>query len=476
MLKRIFLCLICALWISWTSGIPEAKQDNDIYSRIDKYLQACVKNARIPALSVTVVDKNSVLFSRAYGECKSTDTPFLLGSVSKSFTAVCIMQLAEQQKIDLNAYISAYLPDAVDGNAIQVRQLLNHTSGLGEHQTLENYKMINPQGVHRYANVNYTLAGKIIEAVSGQTYSEYITENLFEPLGLAHTSAVYHGNMPDGLMDGYINYGGFPVKTAHKCPISDATAWISVPAGYLSSSANDLGRYLQMYLNGGEGILSSQSIEAMLYGDTVYVDGGIPFWYGYGWAMITDPLPEAVFRHAGLVETGTSCVFMLPERGMAVAVEANINDYFVANEMMDALGWGIVQILLGEPPNHVAGSTYIGNHLWIDGILFAVLGTAVLPICFLPAYKRKWDRKPAKANCVSLILLHLAWPVGILLIAPVCFATPLWVVKAFVPDVFITIVVSSGLLFMGGIIKGMFLILRRNSKIKLLVSDFREKQ
>lgn len=118
----------------------EPKAETDVYSDIDIYLQSCVENANIPSMSVTIVDKDKVLFSQSYGNCENCDTPFLLGSVSKSFTAVCIMQLVEQGKIDLNANISTYLPNATDGNKITVGQLLNHTSGLGEHQTLGNIK------------------------------------------------------------------------------------------------------------------------------------------------------------------------------------------------------------------------------------------------------------------------------------------------------------------------------------------------
>ncbi len=72
----------------------------------------------------------------------------------------CVIQLVEQGKIELNAPVSRYFPDARDGDRITVRQLLNHTGGLGEHQNLTNYKIVNEQGKHVYANVNYALLGK----------------------------------------------------------------------------------------------------------------------------------------------------------------------------------------------------------------------------------------------------------------------------------------------------------------------------
>ena len=441
----------------------DTKTETDIYSDIDTYLQVCAKDANIPSMSVIIADKDNVLFSQGYGGCESCDTPFLLGSVSKSFTAVCIMQLTEQGKIDLNADISTYLPDAADGDKITVSQLLNHTSGLGEHQNLGNYKLVNEQGVHNYANVNYSLLGKIIEAVSGQSYSDYITENLFEPLGLSHTAATLDESIENGLIEGYTNYWGFHIENKHKYPTSE-NDWITVPAGYISSSANDLGKYLQMYLNGGNGVISEQSIDTMFYGDTVYVEGEVPYWYGYGWTTVKEPLSEPVLRHSGLVETGTSCVFILPERSIAIAVTANVNDYFVTNEMMDSLGWGIVLMLLGEAPNEIADNAYFFSHLRIDLIMLAVLAAAILPLCLLPEYANRIKRRKRPIALLFLVLFHLLLPIFILLLVPIFFAVPLWVAQAFVPDVFITVVVSSALLFAGGLFKVVLML--RQKKVR----------
>jgi len=452
----VYIAIICSVcFAAALFGLQLTYADSpaqaDVYSRIDAYLQTCVENAHILALSVNIVNKNETLFSGNYGQCENSDTPFLLGSVSKSFTAVCIMQLAEQQKIDLTAPVSTYLPHAADGDKITVGQLLNHTGGLGEHQTLENYKIVNEQGVHHYANVNYSLLGEILAAVSGQSYSEYLSAHLLEPLGLSHTAATFAESMQNGLIDGYTNYWGIPIKKAPAYPSSEK-AWITVPAGYLSSSANDLGKYLQMYLNGGNGILSQESIDTMFYGDTVYVTGDVPFWYGYGWATVKEPLSEPVLRHSGLIETGTSCVFIMPESDIGIALACNINDYFVANEMMDSLGWGVVLMLLGEAPNEISGSAYVLRHLGIDGIMLAVLLTALVPWCFL----RRPIQRTAR-GIILFVLLYGIFPIFLLLLAPVFFAAPLWVAKAFVPDVFITIMISSLLLFLCGFVKSVML-------------------
>lgn len=466
--KRIeayLLCVFCCLAtlgriqpVYAQTGTPTS---TEFYQDIDAYLQSAMESSHIPAMSVTIVSEDAVLFSESYGGCGGSDTPFFLGSVSKSFTAVCIMQLVEQGKISLNAPVSAYLPGATDGDRISVSQLLNHTSGLGQYQTLENYKIVNEQGVHHYANVNYTLLGEIIEAVSGESYGDYIADNLFEPLQLSHTAAALNGSEENGLIDGYMNYWGFNIKTSHKYP-SSKDAWITVPAGYISSSTEDLGNYLQMYLNGGSGILSEASIDMMFYGDTVYVDGDIPYWYGYGWTRMEAPLSEPVLRHTGLVETGNTCVFILPERNIAMAITANANDYFVANGMIDSMGWGVVLMLLGNAPNEISGSAYVLNHFCIDLIMLAVLAMAIIPFCLLPKYEKCMKPGRILSKTLSLMGFHLLLPALLLALAPIFLKIPLWVVQSFVPDVFLTIVVSATLLFAGGLTKG--IVLYRGSK------------
>ena len=334
-------------------------------------------------------------------------------------------------------------------------QLLNHTSGLGQYQTLENYKIVNEQGVHHYANVNYSLLGEIIEAVSGESYSDYITKNLFEPLQLSHTAATQDESEKNGLIDGYTNYWGFNIKTSHKYP-SSKDDWITVPAGYISSSTEDLGKYLQMYLNRGSGILSESSIDTMFYGDTIYVDGDIPYWYGYGWTRIEAPLSEPVLRHNGLVETGNACIFLLPESSLAMAVTANVNDYFAANAMIDSLGWGVALMLLGDAPNEISGSTYTLNHLWLNLTMLAVLTIAIIPLCRLSKYRERvlLLRGNKLPGVYSLIGLHFLLPAFLLMAVPVFLKIPLWVIQAFVPDVFLTIIVSAVLLLAVGFLKG----------------------
>lgn len=469
--KKIFLALLFVSLVfimGFVTNQTKAHADNsgNVFEKIDAYLSDATANAHFPSMSITIVDKENILFSKTYGNCKSTDTPYLLGSVSKSFTALCVMQLVEQGKIDLDANMGEYLPNSTDGNRITIRQLLNHTSGLGEHQNLDNYGIVGKQGVHTYANVNYSLLGKIIETVSNKSYESYITENVFKPLNMSNSAATLEKSLENGLTPGYENWFGFNIKTAPHYPKADSD-WISVPSGYLSASTNDLGKYLQMYLNGGQGVISSENINKMFY-ENVSVNASIPYSYGMGWTLINEPLKEPALRHSGLVETGMSTIYILPESEIGIAIAVNTNDYLVSKDLMDRIDWGVALLLMGDDePNQIGGNEYVLRHLLYDFICLAVFVTAILPLCFLGIYKKRLKTGNLALKITSLVVLHLLLPIFILLLSQIIWAVPLWVVCAFAPDIFTSIVVSSTLLFMGGIAKAiLFIIERKRPKIR----------
>ncbi len=133
------------------------------YDNIGNQLKRELDELHIPGMAVAIVDSKEVLPAEAYGNCKSINTPFIIGSVSKSFTALAIMWLVEEDKIDLDekisAYIdpSAYFTNASDGDRITVRQLLDQTGGLGAYQRFGNANITESYGQHQYANINYDL-------------------------------------------------------------------------------------------------------------------------------------------------------------------------------------------------------------------------------------------------------------------------------------------------------------------------------
>ncbi len=450
LLNAFILAFLC-IAIMMRSSLPVSANADADYESIHTQLEKDVEKYHIPGMAVIVVNKDSVLFSGTYGNCDSIDTPFIIGSMSKSFTALSIMQLVQNGKIELDVPISNYIDVSgyfskpSDGNKITVRQLLNQTGGLGTYQRFGNAKITEDYGQHMYANVNYGLLGKIIEAVSGENYADYVDKNIFTPLEMRHSSATLEGSLANGLIDGYRNYFGIPVAGAPDYPNDDS--WSTVPAGYLSSSASDMGRYLQMYLNGGMGIINQNGIDAMFY-DNVSVDEESSCYYGMGWQLFPTQYSEPVLNHAGLVENYTSNMFLLPESGIGIVVLINMNDYLVTNQ----LAGNMIMPLLGEPQAEVSGNPYITNHLLYDLTYLLIFTLAIYPLVTI----KKWQKRAKKKSLLILdVIRHGIFPL-ILICLPNLLGIPMWVVWFFAKDLCIVLCTSAVFLLAGGIHKIVF--------------------
>ncbi len=349
-MKRIskYLLVISYIFTIFVFNSLDVHAENDHldYESISEELEMEVERNHIPGMSVLVVSPNEVLFSKTYGNCESIDTSFIIGSMSKSFTALAIMKLVEQNDIDLNEPISTYIDsslyfkDAADGEKITVKQLLNQNSGIGTYQKLGNLKITKNYGKFEYANANYNLLGKIVESVSGESYSDYVTKNIFEPLGMKHTSAYLGKENKGGLIEGYRNYFGIPIAGEPDYPSDDS--WIQIPAGFITSSASDMGKYLQMYLNDGLDIISEESIQKMFY-DYIQQDDIERDYYAMGW-VYTKYYSKPILTHSRLVENYTSKMFIIPEDNIGIVVLVNMNDYLATNNLLV----DIVKPLLGE--------------------------------------------------------------------------------------------------------------------------------
>lgn len=449
----VMLCLALGI-----SGISAFASENEItdYSSIDKQIAEDIEKYHIPAMAVAVVDKDSVLFENTYGNCENADLPFIIGSMSKSFTATAIMQLYEQGKIDLESPIDAYIDTSkwfeenTDHSRITVKDLLNHTSGITTYQTFGSLKSTEQYGSYEYANANYGLLGLIIEAVSGMSYEQYIEQNIFEPIGMSHSAASLEKSKENGLIDGYRNYFGIYVAGKPDYPeeIHEGT-WTNIPAGYLSSSVTDMEKYLQMYLRGGENIVSSESVDRMFYEN---VSDGNGSYYGMGWEYMPDLYSKPIIAHAGLVENYTSNMFILPEKGMAVVVLVNMNDYLVCNNLLG----NIVMPLLGEPKQKLP-NLYLILHAVIDVICFVIFFISIHSAVTL----KKWRTKTSeKKMFVSDFIRHMILPIVLLAIPPI-MATPYKVVWLFAKDIMLVIIINAVLLLAVGVYKACFALKKR---------------
>ena len=453
----IILCL--AFW----GKIVLATEISVDYEAISTQIARDVEENHIPGMAVCVVDKDGVIFEETYGNCTSIEQPFIIGSMSKSFTAISIMQLQEQGRIDLDDSISQYIDasewfiNSTDSNEITIRELLNQTSGIDTYQTFGKLERTDSYGTHVYANANYGLLGLIIETVSGMSYEDYVTENIFNPLGMDNSAASLEKAKEKGLIEGYRNYFGIPVAGEADYPEAIHNgSWTNVPAGYISSSCSDMGKYLQMYLNDGEDIVNGESIKSVLY-DNVPVNNGT-YYYGMGWMYSEEMYSQPILWHAGLVENYTSNMFILPEEGIAVVVLVNMNDYLVTNNVIG----NIVNPLIGEARNNLP-NLYLILHGLIDIICVLLCTFSVYGI--LRTFRCKNKERILKATVLDL-MVYILVPI-ILLCIPFMVNTPVSVLWLFVKDLCIVIYANATILILLGVCRVVHLAKRKSMHSKI---------
>lgn len=261
---------------------------------LDAYVDREMRRLKIPGGSLAVVQGDEIVnlrnFGRANpgGKAPTPQTPFFVGSLTKSFTALAVMQLVESGMIELDAPVQRYLPwfrvaDPQASTKITIRHMLNQTSGLptssGEMpladfddspyaterqaRALASLELSRPAGsAFEYSNSNYNLLGLIIEAASGESYADYVHKHIFTPLSMSHSYTSPAAAKQNGLATGYRYWFNFPIPSPNM-PLPHG----SLPAGLLISSAEDMAHYLIAQLNGGRykdvQILSSAGIDEM---------------------------------------------------------------------------------------------------------------------------------------------------------------------------------------------------------------------
>ena len=217
------------------------------FAAVDAYLEEQRQALDIPGMAVAIVQGDQVAHLGSYGEADSDgrpvtpQTPFQIGSTTKSFTALAVMQLVEAGLVELDAPVQTYLPwfrvaDEAASAQITIRHLLNQTSGLStatgrdefaasdlSDQAIENSVRAladveltaAPGATYQYCNTNFTIAGLVVQVVSGQSYESYMQAHIFDPLEMRHSFTAQEPAEQDGLATGYVTFLGIPVRREH---------------------------------------------------------------------------------------------------------------------------------------------------------------------------------------------------------------------------------------------------------------------
>jgi len=390
------------------------------YDDIDAYIRGQMHRLKIPGVSLAIVAGDQIVHLRGFGhaqpggEAPSPQTPFFIGSVTKSFTALAIMQLVEAGKVELDAPVQRYLPwfrvaDPDDSAQMTVRHLLNHTSGLSalqgqmilseledypdatEHQlrALASLELAKPVGTKfQYNNTNYNILGLIIEAASGESYSYYIQRHIFDPLDMCHSYTSKAEAQKNGLAMGHRYWFGCPIPAPNlSIPMG------SLPSGQLISCAEDMAHYLIAHLNGGHyrdvQILSEAGIDELRRGAVEWREMGIDFgYYAMGWVSQVFG-KSTIVSHAGTVPDFAAFAAFVPEQKKGIVLLSNAN-HGMMKVTLDEFGLGAAQQLAGErPEGTIFGALYLGMRaMLLIPILqiISVIGTLRL--------LRRWRAKP----------------------------------------------------------------------------------
>ena len=469
--KLLLIFWLCLLLAGMSPFHPSALASSDAidFKAIDGYMTAQMRAARIPGLALAVVKGDQIVYLKGYGRADpagravTPQTSFIIGSVTKPFTALAVMQLVEAGTVELDAPVQRYIPwfrvaDPQASAQITVRQLLTMTSGLPQIMEtqlwneqdegaleravrfLKTAELIGPPGQSfGYSNGNYDTLGLIVQTVSGQSYEDYVRQHIFAPLAMQQSFVSQAEAMQHGMASGYRWWFGIPV------PVTLPYHRAELPAGYVISSAEDMAHFLIAQMNGGRyrdsAVLSPNGIALMQ-------TEPVPHTYAMGWE--TDRINgRTLINHDGGWANFQSSVFFDPEARVGVFVAANVMSALDAfsspsgSSPLDgpstrAMAESVLSLATNQPlPEQGPGNGRL--YLLFDLVLLALTIVLVLALARIPGrYQRlaqggiaRWSGLVWRSGLVAV--LHFAWPLVVLYLA---LNVPAWqvYVMLFQPD------------------------------------------
>ncbi len=356
-LTLIVLMGLCSLGMAQSAGAS----DKELTSAINEALEKTFKPDE-PGAAVIVVKDGKVIFRKGYGLANvelgvpvEPDMVFRLGSITKQFTAVAVLMLAEQNKLSLDDDITKFLPDyPTKGSKITIEQLLTHTSGIKNYTSLPEWLSLwrkdmtvkeiidlfkdqpmdfAPGERWSYSNSGYVLLGAIIEKVSGQAYQAFIEKNIFTPLGMKHS---YYDNTSRLIPRRVTGYSKAPDGYRNAAYLSMSQPFA---AGSLMSSVDDLALWdAALYT---EKLVKQQSLKRAW--TPRLLNNGKSAHYGYGWGIsVYEGHP--IIEHGGGVNGFTTYSLRMPDDRALVAILTNRDSMGPG-----AVAFKIAALAIGKP-------------------------------------------------------------------------------------------------------------------------------
>lgn len=317
---------------------------------IDRYVTAEMVRQRIPGLALGVYRHGYPLYVKGYGQADiewqvpvTADTRMQTGSLGKQFTATAIMRLAEQGKVDVDASIRTYFPEAPSSwQPIKVANLLSHTSGIGIYDTPERtapggafdyhkdyteeqlakaivaLPLDFPVGTDwRYNNTNYVLLGILVHRITGKFYGDYLHDEFFAPLGMRATRVISDTAVIEHRASGYEIKGGELRNQEWVSPTFNATA-----DGTIYTTVEDMARWDRALTD--DTLLKPASLRRMWTPFRLTNGRENSKRYGFGW-WVDEVNGHRLIEHSGAWQGFTSEMARYPDDGLTVTVFVNLD-------------------------------------------------------------------------------------------------------------------------------------------------------
>ncbi len=346
-LQTIILFLLISLSV-------KAQTNN---SKIDSLIQAYVRIHKFNGAALVIQD-DKIVYERSYGYRNAAqkslitkNSVFPIGSLTKSFTALIILKLAEEKKLSIEDPVSMYMPEYPRGDEILIKHLLTHTAGLYEPLRNPKYREqitsthafhpeenvaffknepldFEPGSKFEYSNAGYNLLGVITEKITGLSYSEAVSRYIFNPLKMNESGFDFQKLKDKNKVTGYSRLTS--TKQEETKPWNPSLVYAS---GALYSTTGDLHKFYK-----GLRDFKIISKETFLQATTPFKSG-----YGYGWFIDTIH-GDRVIDHGGNLEGATSYFLMMPEYKICIILLNNIT-----STSLEKLGNSIYAALQNKP-------------------------------------------------------------------------------------------------------------------------------
>ncbi len=366
-MKKILAILLVTL-SSGSFGQTYNKLSDKTKHKIDSTYTALIKKYKVVGLSLAIVDKDGIVYTNGYGyadlanKVKATDkTVYRIGSTTKSFTALSLMQLQEKHLLSTDSSVRKYLPDLKmrgrfsDGNPLYIRDILAHISGLPSDVSngffcdsppdikwlineLNKQEQAFPANyVHSYSNIGYGLLGEVVARLNNTSYSAAVKENVFKPLKMSSSYIELDPVLAADFSKAYVNN-----KEIKEPLIRDQAA------GLIHSNALDMANYVRMYLNKGSldgaKLVDPSSIDEMIKNRL----GNLELYTAKNWGFGlytsnaysktgNDSVAVTITGHGGDTYAFHTDMAFIPELGLGVVILTNSDKGAYINEAMRLL-------------------------------------------------------------------------------------------------------------------------------------------